>query len=356
MKLLAALILTLPAMAAFAHHGSNGQFDRNTKVEVTGVVTDVRLVNPHSYVYFDAISESGDTQEWRCEMRGASGLIRAGWTEDMFATGTPITIRGSQARREEFGCMMDRVTFADGRTVARNDELGALTGEAVAEVELAPGTPVINGRWKSPPGRGHTPGPQEAAAKAAAWPSDIPVPTGRVSFATTEIGKAAAADFTIEMNPRLQCEETNIFHDWWFDGHVNNIEQTKDKITLTYGFMDLVRTIHLDMESHPENITPSRAGHSIGSWDGDTLVVDTIGFTEGWLAATRQGIKHSDQMHTVERFDLSEDGEWLIMTYTVNDPLYLAEPHTAQLTQSKTNAPYADYDCVELTEERVKGF
>ncbi len=49
---------------------------------------------------------------------------------------------------------------------------------------------------------------------------------------------------------------------------------------MTYGFMNIVRTIHLDMDSHPENITPSLAGHSIGKWEGDTLVVDTIGFEE----------------------------------------------------------------------------
>ncbi len=356
MKLLTALTFTLASTAALAHHGSNGQFNRDIKVEVTGVVTDVRIVNPHSYVYFDATSATGETQEWRCEMRGASGLIRAGWTKAMFATGTPITIKGSQARREEFGCMMDSVTFADGRTLARNDKIAPLLEEAVAEVDLAPGTPVINGRWAAPPGRGHTPGPSEAAAKAAAWPADIPVPTGRVSFVPTPEGKAAAANFSIEMNPRLQCEETNIFHDWWFDGHVNKVKQTDDKIIMTYGFMDLVRTIHLDMASHPDNITPSRAGHSIGKWVGDTLVVDTVGFEAGWLAAVRTGVKHSDQMHTVERFNLSEDGEWLIMTYTINDPLYLAEPYTAQLTQNKTNEPYSDYACVELTEERVKGF
>ena len=120
--------------------------------------------------------------------------------------------------------------------------------------------------------------------------------------------------------------------------------------------MDIVRTIHLDMDEHPENITPSRAGHSIGKWEGNTLVVDTIGFEEGWLQARGEGIMHSDQMHTVERFNLSDDGEWLVMTYTINDPVNLQKPYTAQLTQGKTSAPYSSYDCEDLTEERVEGF
>lgn len=353
MKLLTALTFTLASTAAFAHHGSNGQFNRDIKVEVTGVITNVRMVNPHSWVYFDVIGEAGETQEWRCELRGS----RSGWTKEMFPTGTSITMKGSQARREEFGCMMETIIYADGRILNRDDQIAILPDvTAVAEVELAPGTPVISGRWAAPPGRGHTPGPSEAAAKAAAWPSDIPVPKGRVQLAATPAGIAAVGDFSIEMNPRLQCEETNIFHDWSFDGQVNKIEQTDDKIIMTYGFMNLVRTIHLDMASHPDNIIPSRAGHSIGKWEGDTLVVDTVGFEAGWLAAVRSGIKHSDQMHTVEKFDLSDDGQWLVMTYTINDPLYLEKPHTAQLTQNKTNDPYSDYACLELTEERVKGF
>ena len=164
------------------------------------------------------------------------------------------------------------------------------------------------------------------------------------------------ADFHREMNPRFYCQPTNIFLDWWFDQNVNKIEQTDDKIVMTYGFMDVVRTIHLDMDEHPENITPSRTGHSIGRWEGDTLVVDTIGFEEGWLEATRQGVKHSDQMHTVERFNLSEDGQWLVMTYTINDPVALSAPYNSQLVHGKTLVPYSRYDCEDLTEERVEGF
>ena len=356
LKLITTLCVIFAGSAVFAHHGSNGQFNHDIKVEVSGVVTDVRFVNPHSYIYFDATGAAGETQEWRCEMNGASGLRRSGWSEEMFVTGTPITIHGSQARREVFGCYMDTVTFADGRVVGRGDKLGSLADEAIAEVELAPGTPVLNGRWHAPPDRGHVPEGVEAATLAAAWPVDLPVPEGRAFFALSEMGRAAVADFNREMNPRFHCQASNIFHDWWFNQTVHQIDQTDDKIVITYGFMDIVRTIHLDMDSHPTNITPSRAGHSIGKWDGDTLVVDTVGFEEGWLAAVREGVKHSDQMHTVEKFDLSDDGEWLIMTYTINDPLYLSEPYTAQLSQMKTAAPFVPYDCVELTDERVEGF
>ncbi len=354
MKKITALILSLAATAVFAHHGSNGQFNHDIKVEVTGLVTDARFVNPHAYIYFNAVGDNGETQEWRCELRGGSLLKRNGWTEEMFAEGTRITVNGSQARREEFGCYTDTITFADGRVVTRYDVLDPVIEQVVEEVNLAPGTPVLHGHWVASERGGAAP---EAAAEFAQslWPADVP--QGRQEFAVSEMGAAAVGDnFDREMNPRFHCQATNLFHDWWFDMHVNKIEQTDDRIVMTYGFMDIERTIHLDMDEHPVGIVPSRAGHSIGWWEGNTLVVDTIGFEEGWLEATRQGIKHSDQMHTVERFDLSDDGEWLVLTYTINDPLYLTQPYTGQLTQGKTLAPYDSYECEDLTEERVEGF
>lgn len=353
MKLLVALSFILATCGAFAHHGSNGQFNHEIKVEVTGVATGAKFVNPHAYIYFNAVGDNGETQEWRCELRGGSLLKRNGWTEDMFAPGTEVTINGSQARREEFGCYTDTITFANGRVVTRYDEIDPQVIEAVAEVELAPGTPNINGHWVAPD-RGAEPSASATAAAAAGWPADVPVPAGRVSFAASP--SATVADFDREMNPRFHCQATNLFHDWWFDQNINKIEQTDDKIIMSYGFMDIVRTIHLDMDSHPSNIAPSRAGHSIGKWEGGMLVVDTIGFTEGWLEATRQGLKHSDQMHTVETFNLSDDGESLIMTYTINDPVNLTAPYTAQLIHGKTSAPFSSYECEDLTEERVDGF
>lgn len=353
MKMLAVVLLALGVNAANAHHGSNGQFNHEIKVEVTGIVTNARFVNPHAYIYFTAKGDNGEAQDWRCELRGGSLLKRTGWTEDMFAKGSEITVVGSQARREEFGCYTDTVTFANGRTVARHDVIAPQVVEEVVNAELAKGTPNFNGRWVAP-NRGDDPVAIAIETAKAAWPKDIPVPKGRTSFVPTEAGKVA--DFDREMNPRFHCQAVNLFHDWWFDQNVNKIEQTNDKIVMTYGFMDIVRTIHLNMDSHPKDIAPSRTGHSIGKWEGDTLIVDTVGFTEGWLNTRGEGIKHSDQMHTVERFNISSDGEWLVMTYTINDPLNLQQPYTSQLTHGKTSAPYSDYNCEDLTEERVDGF
>ncbi len=61
------------------------------------------------------------------------------------------------------------------------------------------------------------------------------------------------------------------------------------------------RTIYMDGRSHPDHLTPTNYGHSIGWWEGDTLVVDSVGFNEDfWL--DRRGLPHTEQLHTIERF------------------------------------------------------
>jgi hypothetical protein len=78
------------------------------------------------------------------------------------------------------------------------------------------------------------------------------------------------------------------------------------------------RTIYMDGRDHPANLSPSYYGHSIGWWEGDTLVVDSIGFNEGfWM--DRRGSPHTDKLHTLERFTRTDS---LTMKYevTIDDP------------------------------------
>src|SRR5688500_20308671 len=61
--------------------------------------------------------------------------------------------------------------------------------------------------------------------------------------------------------------------------------------------------LHMNMKAHPPNVKASRAGHSIGRWEGDTLVVDTVGFLPGFITTP---VRHSNQLHVVERFRSEE--------------------------------------------------
>jgi hypothetical protein len=78
------------------------------------------------------------------------------------------------------------------------------------------------------------------------------------------------------------------------------------------------RVIYLDGRGHPENLTPSYHGHSIGHWEGDTLVVDSVGFNEKmWLDS--DGSPHTEQLHLVERYT-RVSMERMKYEVTIDDP------------------------------------
>ena len=78
------------------------------------------------------------------------------------------------------------------------------------------------------------------------------------------------------------------------------------------------RTIYMDGRAHPANLSPSYRGHSVGHWEGDTLVVDTVGFNEGvWI--DNLGMPTTEQLHTIERFTRT-DFNTIRYEITVDDP------------------------------------
>ena len=87
------------------------------------------------------------------------------------------------------------------------------------------------------------------------------------------------------------------------------------------------RIVYMDGRSHPKDLTPSYYGHSIGWWEGDTLVIDTVGYNERfWL--DRMGAPHTERLHTVERITRT-DKNFLQYTMTVDDPAVYTKPWTA---------------------------
>lgn len=351
-----------------AHHSNAPHFDSTKEVSVSGIVTKWALVNPHAYIYFDVTDENGEVNNWRCELSSATSMGRNGYTQETFFPGQEIAVVGSPARREDYHCGLSSFVFPDGTIVARNDALpedkrvGALPA-VVAENKprteyLDNGQPNISGYWLRS-GRGGPPSGQVGQPGAA--PADGPPrggapgggpggggPRGR-QIALTDAGLAAQNAYEqIYDDPGIHCDIGNIFFGWTHDSHVNEITQYDDRIVMQYGYMDFVRTIHLNMDKHPEDIVPSRGGHSIGRWEDDTLVIDTVGFTQGILSALG-GIPNSDQMYATEKFWYDKENQTLNSAYTAVDPLFLKEPYTGQAAMRTSSTPYEPYNCTELS-------
>lgn len=96
------------------------------------------------------------------------------------------------------------------------------------------------------------------------------------------------------------------------------IHQATELIVMKLEYYDLVRIIFMDGRGHPENAPHSKVGHSIGRWEGATLVVDTVRISESTI--TNNGLNHSDKVHVVERFWLGADGKTLFGLQEFEDP------------------------------------
>jgi len=89
------------------------------------------------------------------------------------------------------------------------------------------------------------------------------------------------------------------------------------------------RTIYMDGRSHPKNVIPTYYGHSIGWWEGDALVIDTVGFNEGfWL--DRGMLPHTERLRTVERLTRL-DSRTMRYEMTIDDPGAYTQPFTGAM-------------------------
>ncbi len=101
--------------------------------------------------------------------------------------------------------------------------------------------------------------------------------------------------------------------------------QKPERVYLFFG-QDVVRIVHLNAE-HPTDLEPSVNGHSVGHWEGQTLVVDTISF-DGTSIADRYGTPTSGQLHIVERMSRRHGEQILEIHVLVDDPLVYTQPWT----------------------------
>ena len=108
--------------------------------------------------------------------------------------------------------------------------------------------------------------------------------------------------------------------------------------------MDAVREISLTQDQHLGDLEPKVLGHSIGWYEGPTLVIDTIGYEAGMLEQ-HPGLPHSEKLHTVERLTLNENGESFEITILMEDELYFTDQLTVSRSFVAANAIPQEYNC-----------
>lgn len=295
----AGLVFQAPALA----HHSPAAFDSSAEVVIEGTVAEVDWRNPHIYLTLEVADADGGTVPQEVEV-GPPTLQSLGLTREALVVGEQVSVRARPNRR------------GPGRTVL---------GVDVTKPDGSVYPLHVSGRRTAPP-----PAP-EAESLAGSWaplPDDFlrlfreVVPTLQVTDAT----RTAMAD----RESLIAAEATCVSYPPPMLS-LNSVQRTiavdDATVTITFDWMGAERIIHLDRTEHPADVEPSLLGHSIGHWDGDTLVIDTVAY-----APHRQGVAHgvpsSEAKHTVERLTLSEDRRHIDYEITVEDPGALIEPYT----------------------------
>jgi hypothetical protein len=111
---LLAALLGASAPAA-AHHSFSAIFDAAKPVTLTGTVTRIEWMNPHTWIYLDVKKDDGSIEAWSFEMGSPNRLMRYGWNQDSLPTGATVTIAGSRARDGSLKAAVDKVTLPDGK-------------------------------------------------------------------------------------------------------------------------------------------------------------------------------------------------------------------------------------------------
>ena len=280
---------------ASGHHG-NIIFDLDRVVTLQGTVSRYVWRNPHVYIFVESRNHDGQPVEWQLEGDPIPIMTRSGWTRSTLMPGDPVTVRMNPDRNPQRPhALLVSLTKADG-------------------VVLVP-----RSGWR--------PSAVRATTLAGVWDGLRGYNTRRFIYGTlTEKGAAAQAAYTEADNPVSDCIPYPL-PTIVAAPYLNEIEIRDDRILIRTEFFGVERTIYMDGRDHPQDGERSNQGHSIGWWEGDVLVVDTTLYAD-YRAGNRSGIPSGPRKHSVERYELSENGTQLMIDYVIEDPQFMVDPMT----------------------------
>jgi hypothetical protein len=297
--------------AAAAHHSFAPHFDASKPADISGTVTQYEARNPHSYVHIAATDENGRTREYVCESHGVTQLTRNGIRPDMFRAGTKVRVTGSLSRHSQYMCFFDTIQFADGPALSVNGPRGA-----ARETTRTPRKDIFGAWLLAPIPNRSTSGPQPMM--------QLLTPAGQ---------KAVAAYDPFKDDPTFRCDPVAIRRVWGAPGTPLQIAREGRNVVLRHEWMDVRRVIHMNMKTHPASGLRSSLGHSIGRWEGSTLVIETANYSRGVLnqyveqpGQPTRGLLHSDKLTSVERLFLDAARQRLVVEIDLEDPEYFTKP------------------------------
>ena len=319
----------LAAPPARGHHSFAPHFDAKKPANISGTITEYEARNPHSYLHISAVDENGRTREYVCESHGVTQLSRNGITPQMLKVGAKVRVTGSLSRHSPYMCFFDTVELADGKLLSVNGP--RRTPEAMAARKDIFGTWLL-----APIPNRQTSGPQPMI--------ELLTPAGE---------KAVSGYDPFKDDPTFRCDPVAIRRVWGAPGTPLEIVRDGRKVVLRHEWMDVKRVIHMDMKEHPRNGPRTSLGHSIGRWEGDTLVIETANYSAGVLnqyvetpGKPTRGLLHSAALTSVERLHLDAERQRLVLEVDLLDPEFFKQPFPRSTNEyAPSNLKIEPFNC-----------
>jgi hypothetical protein len=282
-----------------AHH-SPAAFDLSREVKLEGVVTKYAFNNPHIYLTIEMTAPDGAVLSQEIEAGPISTLQPLGLARDSLAIGDRVTVRANPSRRGPGRTALGLdLTRADGMVLPLN----------VASASVRPPSralaSTIAGVW--------LPAHADFQALNRAVPSMPLTERGRRELVETRRANATTHSECVPAGaPMLMIYPV-----------ASSITVDTTTVVFDIDWLGAQRVVHIGGQ-HPADLAPSLQGHSIGHWEADVLVVDTVAFAPH-AEGIGFGLASSERKHLVERLSLEPDRRHLLYEATVEDPVYLTE-------------------------------
>ena len=367
LKIIFVLSLAIPLAYApmSAQRAQSTAYDSDRKLKLTGIVTRIDWVNPSAFFFINVKDSSGTVANWAVEFGNPLDLQRDGWKSNSLHIGDSVTVEGIPARGAA------RQTLATSVVLTKTGAKLFVASNKARPKQVSIPTP----RWPDghprlgpPPGKtGYWGNPSATVLVENTGVAIPPIPMSRDGLLNNIADADKVAPFQPWAKAVYEYRQRTLFKDdpynrcippggvRHFQNHygVQFVEQPEvGRILLLMGGGDRNwRIIYTDGRpiGHKDELVLTYYGASTGKWDGDTLVVDTVGFNEKfWF--TNGGLPHTEALHLTERLTRS-DFNTLKYQVTVDDPQAYTRPWSGGWTiQWVPDEDIQEYFCEENAE------
>jgi hypothetical protein len=350
---------TLSAAPLFSQQTTPATYETGRKVTLQGPVTRIEWTNPRAYVFLNVKDTAGVVTTWAVEIGNPLDLEKNGWKADSLKVGDVVTVAGTPSRTP---------ARALAASVTRNGtRLFTASGKAAVHPAPAPAPRWPNGHVRlgpAPGGKGYWGAP--SATTLVETGVTVPISRDGLLMNLSDAGKVAPmqpwaqAAFEYRQrtllrdDPYSRCLPPGGPRQFQMANGFQFIEQPElGRILVLLGGGDRNwRVIYTDGRpaAQGDDLVLTYYGTSVGHWEKDTLVVDSVGFNERfWMS--NNGLPNTEALHLTERFS-RPDLNTLKYEVTVNDPRTYTRPWSSGWTVAWVpDREIQEYFCEENAEQ-----